>query len=179
MAKKIDDQFHDRLERRMEEVGISMRALSLAAGGSETYVRDTLEDRSEPSRDKMIGLARALRCNLQWLITGEGPKEPAATQVGCADGIAGVLAVNEASTPYDASPSAADVAGQFMLDLSREASSPLSRLTLRFRAIEAQAAQGAWTAAIAEAKRLVIDLEEARDNAATRSHPTTNGSPRS
>jgi hypothetical protein len=54
----------DEIRRRMNELGLNPKRLSLGAGLNETYVRDIIKGRTRNPRTDTLGkLARALRCS--------------------------------------------------------------------------------------------------------------------
>jgi transcriptional regulator with XRE-family HTH domain len=61
--------------RRMNAIGMSAKALSLAAGLNETYVRDLLLARSiNPHSDQLFKIAAVLKCEAKDLLdTNPGP----------------------------------------------------------------------------------------------------------
>lgn len=68
----------ERIQQRLEALGLSVRGASLAAGGSESTIRNILDGRSEnPRGDTLRKLAPVLGVTEQWLLTGsdEPPSE--------------------------------------------------------------------------------------------------------
>lgn len=56
----MSDQWKKRIEHAIEDKGTSMKAISLAAGKNETFVRDMLVRDRAPSIDNFAAIARAL-----------------------------------------------------------------------------------------------------------------------
>ncbi len=56
----MSDQWKKRIEQAIEDKGTSMKAVSLAAGKNETFVRDMLVRDRAPSIDNFAAVARAL-----------------------------------------------------------------------------------------------------------------------
>lgn len=53
----------------------SVRAFARKAGVSDTFLRQCLAGRTEPTRTKLIALAGAGDANVEWLATGNGPRQ--------------------------------------------------------------------------------------------------------
>jgi len=68
--------FAERVECLISTVG-SGNALAAAAGVSEGVIRKWKSGESDPSREHLIALSKAAGVRLEWLATGEGPKNPA------------------------------------------------------------------------------------------------------
>lgn len=66
-----NDAFVDRLKLVVE--GGSVRAFARNAGISDTFLRQCLAGKSEPTRPVLIAIAKAAGVAVQWLATGEGP----------------------------------------------------------------------------------------------------------
>lgn len=70
------DSIADRVELRLAALGLTARKASLLASGGRNgeIVRNIRRGKSaNPRGDTIDGLARALGCQVQWLLTGEGP----------------------------------------------------------------------------------------------------------
>jgi phage repressor protein C with HTH and peptisase S24 domain len=67
-------RFVARLREATERFG-SVNALAKQAGVSEGALRKWLLGYSEPTRERLVDLARAAGVNLAWLATGSGPKD--------------------------------------------------------------------------------------------------------
>lgn len=67
-ADKSIAGFPQRLARLV--AGGSMRGFARKAGVSDTFLRQCLSGRTEPTRTKLIALAEAGGCSVQWLATG-------------------------------------------------------------------------------------------------------------
>ena len=65
----------ERLRQKMAERGLSMKALSLAAGFGETFVRDILERGRTPSDEKLKALAEQLGTTASFLLDGPADDE--------------------------------------------------------------------------------------------------------
>ena len=52
---------------------MSVRAFSRKAGVSDTYLRQCLAGRTEPTRTKLLAIARAGDVSVEWLATGAAP----------------------------------------------------------------------------------------------------------
>ena len=65
-----------RIRDRMEELDLTAKGLSLAAGLNETYVRDLLKaDIPNPRLNHIKALAKELRVSVEWLDTGKSSAE--------------------------------------------------------------------------------------------------------
>lgn len=63
----------DRIAQRLEVVGLSMRAASLAAKLSESFIRDLQRNPDQSPRvEGLQKLAPVLKTNVEWLLTGAG-----------------------------------------------------------------------------------------------------------
>lgn len=51
----------------------SVRSFARSAGVSDTFLRQCLAGRTEPTRTKLIAIARAGDTTVEWLATGRGP----------------------------------------------------------------------------------------------------------
>lgn len=69
----------ERIAQRLEVVGLSMRAASIAAGLSESFIRD-LQRNSEqsPRVEGLQKLAPVLKTNVEWLMSGAGDPDQVA-----------------------------------------------------------------------------------------------------
>jgi len=66
-------------ERLASVIGaMSVRAFARKTGVSDTFLRQCLAGRTDPTRAKLIAIARAADTSLEWLATGQ---HPAATAV--------------------------------------------------------------------------------------------------
>lgn len=76
----------DRIEQRIEALGISAREAARRAELGESYVRDLRRNpQQSPRVDDLKALAAALDTNIEWLITGRGDPnqidDPASAEV--------------------------------------------------------------------------------------------------
>jgi transcriptional regulator with XRE-family HTH domain len=63
----------DRIDQRLELLGLSMRAASLAADLSESFIRDLRRNPDQSPRvEGLQKLAPVLKTNVEWLMTGSG-----------------------------------------------------------------------------------------------------------
>lgn len=69
-----EDDFPVRLKRMIGDR--SVRSFSRDCGISETVLRKYLRGDSEPTRSRLLALARTGRASLEWLATGTGPMTP-------------------------------------------------------------------------------------------------------
>lgn len=66
-----------RIQRRIDDLKLKPAVVARVAGFKPDYVRDILRgSKKTVSTDGAIALARALQCNLNWLVTGEEPIAP-------------------------------------------------------------------------------------------------------
>lgn len=65
------DAFPDRLATLIGR--LSVRAFARKAGVSDTFLRQCLAGRTEPTRTKLLAIARAGSASVEWLATGQGP----------------------------------------------------------------------------------------------------------
>lgn len=65
------DAFPDRLATLIGK--LSVRAFARKAGVSDTFLRQCLAGRTEPTRTKLLAIARAGSASVEWLATGRGP----------------------------------------------------------------------------------------------------------
>lgn len=56
---------------------VSVRAFARKAGVSDTFLRQCLAGRTEPTRTKLLAIARAGCTSVEWLATGKGPMREA------------------------------------------------------------------------------------------------------
>lgn len=63
-----------RLAERRAEVGLSGRALGVAAGLSARIVSLVETGRANPKRQTIEALASVLGCHVEWLASGTGPR---------------------------------------------------------------------------------------------------------
>src|ERR1700730_10883866 len=73
--------FHARLRYAISDRGLTMESLEQLMGRSAGYVSRTLSESRDPRWPNAVEFARALKVNLEWLATGDGPmdQESAAT----------------------------------------------------------------------------------------------------
>lgn len=64
----------------------SVRAFARKAGVSDTFLRQCLAGRTEPTRTKLLALARAGETTVEWLATGAGSRH-AVAEPGAAPGL--------------------------------------------------------------------------------------------
>jgi len=76
------ERFPDRLADLIGDM--SVRAFARKAGVSDTFLRQCLAGRTEPTRTKLIAIARAGGASVDWLVTGNGSQH-------ARDGAASVL----------------------------------------------------------------------------------------
>jgi len=63
----------DRIDKRLEIVGLSMRAASMEAGLGESWIRDLKRNEDQSPRvEGLQKLAPILKTNVEWLMTGSG-----------------------------------------------------------------------------------------------------------
>ncbi len=67
-------RFVARLREAISGFG-SANSLATAAGVSEGALRKWMQGTSEPTRDRLVAIARAAEVNVAWLATGSGPKD--------------------------------------------------------------------------------------------------------
>lgn len=68
-----DSGVTERIEERLEALGLSMKAASAAAGLGETAVRDLLRRKNHsPRLSTLKKLAPVLKTSVEWLMTGAG-----------------------------------------------------------------------------------------------------------
>lgn len=61
---------------------LSVRAFARKAGVSDTFLRQCLAGRTEPTRTKLIAIAEAGGVTVEWLATGAGPREAGGASPG-------------------------------------------------------------------------------------------------
>ncbi len=69
-----DEGFAERLRRTIRAYG-SANSLAKAAGVSEGALRKWVGGNSEPSRDRVVAIAKAAGMNVGWLAAGQGPEK--------------------------------------------------------------------------------------------------------
>lgn len=69
----IDDQFPKRLTQLIGAG--SIRGFARRAGVSDTFLRQCLAGRTEPTRTKLIAIAAAGGVTVEWLATGHGARQ--------------------------------------------------------------------------------------------------------
>lgn len=67
-------EFKDRLKLLVNKLG-SIKKLSSVANVSEGVIKNYLSGQTEPTRKKIIALARAGEVNIEWFLTGKGSAE--------------------------------------------------------------------------------------------------------
>lgn len=90
-AGRPDDQFPQRLAQVIGSG--SIRAFARRAGVSDTFLRQCLAGRTEPTRIKLVAIAAAGGVTVEWLATGNGSRQYATAP-----------SANEESADYDALP---------------------------------------------------------------------------
>lgn len=73
--RPMAEDFPTRLKKLIGER--SVRSFSRDCGISETVLRKYLRGDSEPTRSRLLSLARTGHASVEWLATGEGPMTPA------------------------------------------------------------------------------------------------------
>lgn len=69
----------DRIDLRLELLGLSMRAASIDAGLSESFIRDLRRHPEQSPRvEGLQKLAPVLKTNVEWLMTGQGDPDQVA-----------------------------------------------------------------------------------------------------
>lgn len=70
------ESIQDRIRQRLDELGLSMKATSIAAGLGETAIRDILNREGHSPKESTIKkLAPELQTTVIWLMTGRGEKD--------------------------------------------------------------------------------------------------------
>lgn len=77
----MDDGWKQRVRDRIDQLGVSMRAVSIKAGQGETFVRDMLERDRVPSVDKFATLAHVLDTTVSQLL-GEDQEDRVRVPLG-------------------------------------------------------------------------------------------------
>jgi phage repressor protein C with HTH and peptisase S24 domain len=66
-------QMHERLRARVRQLGMSVAEVAREADVNRTFVYDILRGRSQvPSLEKLTRVARVVKVELDWLLTGKG-----------------------------------------------------------------------------------------------------------
>lgn len=66
----------DRIQTKLDELGLSARAASLKAGLNTHFLQGILSDEARSmTTDNLFRLAEALDTSPEWLLTGRGPEE--------------------------------------------------------------------------------------------------------
>jgi len=68
-------EFKDRLRARMKEVDMTATDLSSKIGGSKSSITFWRNGTNKATGSNLMALAKALKCNPEWLETGKGEKE--------------------------------------------------------------------------------------------------------
>lgn len=68
----VEMDIKDRIKERREAVGLSQQALGEAVGVTRGAVAQWEAGNNDPTLDKIQGLAQALKCSSEWLLTGTG-----------------------------------------------------------------------------------------------------------
>lgn len=73
----------DRFPHRLADLigDMSVRAFARKAGVSDTFLRQCLAGRTEPTRTKLIAIAQAGGASVDWLVTGNGSQHNGNTAV--------------------------------------------------------------------------------------------------
>ena len=78
----VDEDMIARIQRRLSELGTNPNAASEAAGLGRDYIRNILDGKSRnPKTEHILKLSRALKCRMEWLLTGEGLVEDLAPAI--------------------------------------------------------------------------------------------------
>lgn len=75
MEDDIKKQIIERVQVRMKDLGLSMRAVGVSSGHGPDLVRDWLRAKGLPRLDSLIKVAVVLKTTPDWLAFGNGPKE--------------------------------------------------------------------------------------------------------
>lgn len=73
--------FFERLDQRRTELGLSDRALSLAAGASQDLIRTARNKNHIPNATNLANLARAMGVSVDWLLGGNSETTPIRSDV--------------------------------------------------------------------------------------------------
>ena len=69
-------QMHERLRARIRQLGMSVAEVAREAGVNRSFVYDILRGRSQvPNLDKLTRIARVVKVELEWLLSGKGRVE--------------------------------------------------------------------------------------------------------
>ncbi len=63
--------FWDRVEKRIEDLGLSKNAVSLATGNSKSWLRKGKQNNGIPRGDNLLKLANILECSTEYLLGAE------------------------------------------------------------------------------------------------------------
>ncbi len=66
----MEQSWRERLIARLDETGMTMKALSQAINTSDSYIRDILKRGTEPTLSKLAAIAEALGVSVDWLLHG-------------------------------------------------------------------------------------------------------------
>lgn len=66
--------FFDRLDRKLDEIGITDRALSIQANGKPDLIRDARRHKSIPKSDNLLAIANILGVSTDWLLGIDSPE---------------------------------------------------------------------------------------------------------
>ena len=87
------DAFPNRLEALIGD--LSVRAFARRAGVSDTFLRQCLAGRTEPTRAKLMAIAEAGGTTVEWLATGTPPAPPAETAACDRELLASILEITD------------------------------------------------------------------------------------
>ncbi|MDP8249598.1 LexA family protein [Pseudochrobactrum saccharolyticum] len=75
MTENLKKEIVERVQQRMEEVNLSMRAVGLASGHGPDLIRDWLRAKGLPRLDSLIKVASVLNTSPEWLAFGIEDKD--------------------------------------------------------------------------------------------------------
>ncbi len=89
-----EEGFAERLRRVIRAYG-SANSLAKAAGVSEGALRKWVGGNSEPSRDRIVAIAKAAGVNVGWLAAGQGPEKATGGEADVPEGYVAIPMLGE------------------------------------------------------------------------------------
>ena len=75
-----DKDFQERMKYIARKCG-SMSQLAKESGLSNTAIKGYISEGNEPTRPKLIAMAKVSGVKIEWLVSGEGPRDVGSTQI--------------------------------------------------------------------------------------------------
>lgn len=101
MFRILNMEFKDRLRSRMTALGLRATDLSEATGVSKSTISFWMNGTNGAKGKNLLALAKALRCNAEWLSDGKGSPEPDSAANRANASMLGPFSIWDDKTPLD------------------------------------------------------------------------------